>query len=257
MDESRNLFDRFNKQSAIRKLMDEFSHFNSQFSALSLEDDEMLSLIASEVVKGVDIAKRYPTFHRKLLNNADLRQVFLDLLQVLEQEKAPVVVSNKTTGSDLSFLNRQTPQPVFETLEQNNWRLVWQRTTEQLQGIFSSSKLAYRSDPDLFEDPWFTIVKEEVEIEKSLYTIALECTFSGDIENALSAFLNFAMMFGRNIPPSQFPIRATLQWGQYNETVSVSAEGRVKFPDIPFSFIYDNQSQKIRFDLNLALELSR
>jgi hypothetical protein len=164
---------------------------------------------------------------------------------------------SKTTRADLSFLNRQTSRPAFEVLERNHWRFVWQRTMAQLQGIFSPSELAYRADPSLLEDPWFTIVKEEVEIEKSLCAVALECTLSGDTENALSTFLNFAMTFGSNIPLAQLPIRANLQWGQYDETVWVSAEGRVKFPDIPFVCIYDDQSQKIKCDLNLALELSR
>lgn len=258
MDQNRNLFDRFSKQNAIRELMDELSHFDFQFSALSIEDDEMLSLIASEAVKGVDIAKRYPAFHRKLLNNANLRRAFLDLLQMLEQANTPLAaVADQITGVDLSFLNRPTPRPVFEMPGQNTWRVVWQRTVEQLQGIFSPPELAYRADPDLLEDPWFTIVKEEIEIEKSLCAITLECTLSGDMDNALSTFLNFAITFGSPVPAAQLPIRANLAWGQYHETVSVSAEGRVRFPDIPFALIYDDQSQKIKCDLNLALEFSR
>jgi hypothetical protein len=258
MDENSNLSGHFNKQKAIRKLTDEL--FRSNFQTLDgfIEDDEMLSLIVSEVVKGVDIAKRYPAFHHKLLNNANLRSTFLDLLHMLEQTNVPIIaVSNKTTNTDLSFLTRPVSQPVFEMPGQNNWRVVWQRTMAQLQEIFSPSELTYRADPDLLEDPWFTIVKEEVEIEASLCAITLECTLSGDIENALSTYLNFAMTFGSNIPTTHLPIRANLQWGQYNETVLVTAEGRVKFPDISFAFIYDDQSQKIKCDLNLALELSR
>lgn len=252
MDQNRNLSAHFNKQGAIRKLIEELSHFDFQLSDISIEDDEMLSLIANEAVKGVDIAKRYPAFYRRLLNSANLRRTFLDVLQMLEAATA-----DPMPRADLSFLNRPTPPPVVEMSGQDTWRVVWRRTVEQLQGIFSPPELAYRADPDLFEDPWFTIVKEEIEIEKSLCAIALECTLSGDMDNALSTFLNFAITFGSPVPASQFPIRANLAWGQYNETVSVSAEGRVRFPDIPFALIYDDQSQKIKSDLNLALELSR
>lgn len=252
MDQNRNLSAHFNKQGAIRKLIEELSHFDFQLSDISIEDDEMLSLIASEAVKGVDIAKRYPVFYRKLLNSANLRRTFLDVLQMLEPAGADPI-----TRADLSFLNRPTPPPVVEMSGQDTWRVVWQRTMQQLQGIFSPSELAYRADPDLLEDPWFTIVREEVEIEKSLCTIALECTLSGDMDNALSTFLNFAMTLASPMASAQRPLRASLQWGQYHETVSVSAEGRVKFPDIPFALIYDDQSQKIKCDLNLALEFSR
>jgi hypothetical protein len=49
-------------------------------------DEELLSLILDEALKGVDIAARFPNFFQKLLVNTELRKTFLDSLELLEAD---------------------------------------------------------------------------------------------------------------------------------------------------------------------------
>jgi hypothetical protein len=52
----------------------------------------------------------------------------------------------------------------------------------------------------------------------------------------------------------QFPLRASLSWGAYNESVLVAEEGRARFPDILLSDIFDPWEQHVRAGLSLTLE---
>ncbi len=217
-------------------------------------DNEMLSLMINRVLKGEDIAKRYPTFYRKLLGDTDLRQAFLDALESIEAEQAhqqlPMPEPEK---AKLTFLGNQRIRPILELRESHQWRTTWQTTLEQIQAIFSPSKLAYRSVPDLFEDPWFLLLRDEIEVEGSTYAVALECTLA-DIGEALSAYLNLAVTLGTTADKQNFPIQASLHWGDYQESVLITEEGRARFPDISLDKVMDESQQNIKSGLNLIIE---
>ncbi len=168
-----------------------------------------------------------------------------------ENELAALPVKSEP---NLGFLTKSLPHSIVTKLGKNSWRVSWQRTMEQLQAIFSPSRLAYRSDPAFYEDPWLTLLRSEVEVEGVLYTVVLECTFSEADDAALSPFLNIAATFGMASGRSRFPIQSTLQWGTYNRTIRISEEGRARFPDIPFIVIFDNENKNINAGLNLTVE---
>jgi hypothetical protein len=241
-------------QRAIQRLMDDLDAVDGQTLSASVVDNEMLSLIVDEASKGIDIAERYPEFYKKLLDNSNLREAFLDTLESIESSEDKELISSPSKSSKkLSFLKEWEPQATIAKLG-NKWRASWQQRIEQLQSIISLVQLATRSDPMIYEDPWITILRSETEIEKVKYTIFLECTLSKKDEEALSPFLNVAVTLGTDPKPSYFPIRSTLQWGTYEETIDILEEGRAKFPDIPFKLIFDEEIKHINAELRLTIE---
>jgi hypothetical protein len=50
------------------------------------ENSELLSLLVDETLKGVDVKSVYPDGYQQLLDNPELRQIFLDTLAGLEDE---------------------------------------------------------------------------------------------------------------------------------------------------------------------------
>jgi len=239
----------------LRKLADHLSALDRQAgSSLSAESD-MLSLIVSGTLNGENLAERYPAFHQTLLENPELRQAFLDALESVEAERAgeqiPMPGAKQT---ELSFLSAQSVTPVIDIFDKNKWRATWQRTLEQLQAIFSPPELAYRADPSLSEDPWFTLLREEMQVEGNTYDIILDCILSKDNQNSLSTFLNLAVTLGNAPGTAGFPLRATLHWGEYEESILVTEEGRFKFPDIPIASVFDQAEIQLQAGFRLTLE---
>lgn len=244
------------RAKARQKLTADLAGITSDISFISMEEYEMLSLIVDEARRGVDIKTRYSGFYRKLLSNAELRQVFLDTLEAVEAGEegklAPFPVGEKP---DLAFLKKKSNLPESQQAENESWRITLQRTIEQLKNIFSPPQLAYRADANLFDDSWFTVLRDEIELGGSSYSILLECGISKEAEDALSAFLNIAMTLETATPSTGSPIFATLRWGRYNETLTIFEEGRTRFPDIPFSATFDSQNQEITSGLDLVFEI--
>jgi hypothetical protein len=61
--------------------------------------DEILSLLVDEALKGVDVKTRYPDGYQQLLDNHELRQIFLDSLVGLEANDETIdrIVKEKKT----------------------------------------------------------------------------------------------------------------------------------------------------------------
>lgn len=236
---------------ARQKLASDLAGFTSKHLALSLEDNEMLSLLVDEVLQGVDIKTQYPDSYSRLLNNPELRQLFLDILESLEADTESRL-EHLPVGKEpnLAFLKNKEPRPE----SQKPWQVTLQRTIRQLQDIFSPPQLAYRADPSLYEDSWFTLLREDIELGGASYSILLECGLSEETEQALSAALNVAILLESKAAPDS-PLQATLRWGNYTETLTIAGEGRAQFRDIPFSETFDPQNQQIKSNLDLVLEV--
>lgn len=248
-------FDDEKRAKARQKLDSDLAGFTSEHLFLTQEDNEMLSLLIDEALKGVDIKTQYPDSYRGLLSNPELRQMFLDTLESLEAEKEGRLESLPAGEQpNLAFLKDKTPQIESQHSEQTSWQISLKRTIQQLQNIFSPPQMAYRADANLFDDSWFTVLREEIELGGSSYSILLECGISEETDEALSASLNIAMTLESPASPES-PIYATLRWGQYTQTLTIAGEGRARFPDIPFSATFDQQNHEIISDLDLALAI--
>jgi hypothetical protein len=247
-------FDNGKKAKASQKLANHLAGLISERSLLSIEENEVLSLIVDEALKGVDIEIQYPDFYGRLLKNAALRQAFIDTLEMMEAEKegllTPIPSGRKPS---LAFLHKEPRQIDAHQVGMEHWQIRLQRTIQELRNIFSSPKLVYRADANLYDDNWFTVLRDEIELGGSSYAILLECGISKETEEALSASLNLALTLEATTS-SGSPVYATLHWGKYNETITIAEEGYVRFPDIPFSATFDQQSQEINADLDLVLE---
>ncbi len=67
------------------RLQDDLAQFSE--ADITAEDNAMLSLVVDEALQGVDIVKTYPDFYQQLLANAELRQAFLNALEMLEGDQ--------------------------------------------------------------------------------------------------------------------------------------------------------------------------
>jgi hypothetical protein len=253
MDKNYYLLDPIKKQAATWNLINDLSEIDTQASPATEAEREMLSLIIDEIRKSVDISVRYPTFYRKLLNNANLRQTFIDVLESIEEENEYASWPEFARPS-LAFLSNQKPKSIVERFGKNQWRVTLQQSIEQLQAIFSPPELAYRSDPSLYEDPWLTLLRGEIEVAGCLYTILLECSLAEEIDDALALSLNIAVTLEAATDLPQTPLYATLQWGSYDESLPISEEGRTRFPYVSLPAILDEDQQKVKADLYLILE---
>jgi hypothetical protein len=255
MNEETDRFDPSQKPDALKKLADHLSALGAQDDSTFIMESDMLSLIVSGTLNGEDISRRYPAFFGKLLENAGLRQAFLDALESVEAERAGELIPMPgVSRASLDFLTHQPASPIIENFDKQKWRAIWQRSLEQIQSIFSPPELAYRADPSLSEDPWFTLLREEMVAEGITYDVVLDCTLSNDKEDTLSPYLSLAVTLTGPAERVGFPLRASLQWGEYQESVLISDEGRVKFPDVPIAAVFDQTGSQPQSGFSLMLE---
>jgi hypothetical protein len=68
----------------------------------SEDDFELLSLIVDEAAQGVDIARRFPAFRARMMGNADLREAFLETLELLVDSRAGRLRPLPVTAADFT-----------------------------------------------------------------------------------------------------------------------------------------------------------
>lgn len=233
----------------IRRLAHDMLEMNVNSQPALEADWDLLSMMVEEAAAGVDIMKQHPAFYRALLIDTDLRQAFLDALESLEA----------AAGQDEAFFTAMfaasgPSQPGFVSRFIAKQHLTFQRTIEQLQVIFFPPHLAYRADPNIFEEPLFVLLREEFETEGCVYAIALRGAPSDVDHEALSLFLDVAVTPLEAVNPPPFPVQSSLHWGVYYATVLVLQEGQVRFPDISYKKIFADNGQSIQAGLTLSLE---
>lgn len=243
------------RPDALTRLVEYLSALNTQGGTEITTEGEMLSLIVSGALNGEDISRQYPTFYKKLLENPKLRVAFLDALELIEAERAgelaPMPGGFQT---ELTFLKAEPSAPLVEFLTAQKWRASWGKTLEQLRAIFSPPELAYRADPSLTEDPWFTLLREEMQTKDVTYDVMLDCTLSAENEEALSTSINLAVTLGSHEKDAGFPLRANLSWGDYHQSILINDEGRFNFPDVPMASVFDPTDSQPKAGFRLILE---
>jgi hypothetical protein len=242
------------KSAALKRLTEHLTALMEEGGAISPMESDMLSLIVSGTLNGENLAQRYPDFFKKMLENAELRQAFLDALEIIEAERAGELTPMPAPETRLDFLTSQPPAPKMTVMDEERWSILWQRPLEQLQAIFSPPELAYRTEQSLIEEPWFTLLRDEVTVSESTYTIVLDCAAAEDEENTLAVHVSLAVTPGASRKPAKFPLRAKLAWGDYQQNVLIPEEGRMRFPNIPFGMIFDPALENLRAGLSLTLE---
>jgi hypothetical protein len=255
MSDQSNRLDSSRKPTALRTLLDQLVSLNTGNEPALAKEVDMLSLIVDGALNGENIAQRYPMFYQKLLENAGLRQAFLEALESVEAERFGALLPIPGGPStSLDFLTRQRSEAVIETGQQNGWRATWQRTLEQLQAIFSPPEVAYRASQADVTDPWFTLLRDEMTAAGVTYDILLDCTLSTEHDASLAAFLTLAVTLGNTGTLARFPLRANLEWGHYQGSALVTEEGRFPLPDIPVDSVFDETGSQLQAGFSLSLE---
>lgn len=221
------------------------------------ENAAVLSLIVSEVLNGVDIAERYPALFRRVLEDEELRQAFLDALEAMESGRQEAQPPLDTPQHTLDFLKAAAPQPSIEYASPAKWRMVWQQTIDQLESLFfpaSAPQPAYRSIDDL-EDPWFTLFRSDVEVAQAQLSVALEAIWMADPSDTLRVEVAVGFTPDPGEPAAQLPdLSARLTWGQYEEAVTITRRGRATFPRLPLNLVRDESTQRFTASLHFTLE---
>lgn len=221
-------------------------------SVISSESETMLSVVANDALKGIDIQKHYPAFYQQLLENAALREAFLDIMEMSQEFESDIPLPHPQPELPPEFLSQVSPRPVLE-LSADKWRATWQQTAGQLSAILLAHgpQLAYRQD-DLWDDPWFVLFRSKLEFQTFKLDVYLEATQLGESPDELQLALNAAVLAQ---PANEAPaLMARLQWGQYDQQVHVDQKGRAAFPPIPLAGLLDEQSASFAHDLRLTLE---
>lgn len=237
-------FDNAKNTQARQKLASDLAGLASESLSLSSKEIDMLSFMVEESLNGVNLENRYPDFYKKLFSNAALRQAFIDMLEMMDAAKtqllAPLPLGAKPS---LAFLKKQTI-PLRR-------KITLQKSIQELQQLFSPPQQAYRAEANLFEDNWFTLLRDEIQLGNTTYSVILECGLSQETEDALAATLGIAMSLEAASTPGP-SIIATLRWGKYRETITLTGEGRLHFPDVPLNATLEPE---ITSGLELVLEL--
>ena len=237
------------RDEAVRQLLEDLVEIGVHNRPALDADWDLLSIMVEDARDGVNIRKRHPSFYRSLLNDAELRQAFLDALESLEIEAG----SDEAAFSRL-FAAGRLPRDGFLSQSVRTYQLTFERTIAQLQAVFFPPRLAYRAGMGLFEEPLLVLLREEIEIECGVYAVALRCTPSADDDEALSLFMDVAVTPLSVVSSQPFPVQFELMWGVYHATVPVLQEGRVRFPDIFYREIFAEDGQSIKVGLTLNLE---
>jgi hypothetical protein len=227
-------------------------------SPLELDGDEyMLSLVVSDALDGVDIARQYPDFFRQMLVDDELRQAFLDSLEILEKSRSGTLEPLPGPPSaDLSFLKR-APQPRIALTESGLWSVEWRQTIETLQALLFSSGAGaspvYRSG-DIYGEPYFTLLNSEVEIGGAKLAVVLEAEQPIDRPNELVPELSLLALSAEQPATGPLPLlRARLRWGPYANEIRPPVNGQASFAAVPMDSVLNADHTRVGAPLELLL----
>lgn len=217
---------------------------------ISDDDEEMLSLVIDDFTKGVDIRERYPAFFERLLENVYLRTAFLEILELVAEEAAESPETAFDIVPNLEFLTHSSSEPKIIFLE-SGWQVVWQLTANYLTSLFSPRIGEPVRSGDLLEDPWFILIRSDLEIDRLIFQVILEATQNIDHPDKLNLQLS---VFNAAVETADLPpLEATLSWINYRRQILLTSSGLSRFPEIALQEILDPETGEISGDIALSL----
>lgn len=223
------------------------------------EESNMLSLVVGDALQGINIARKYPIFFQRMLENQALLEDFLDTFDLLQQTQTESLAPLPGPISrDLSFLRQRPPvNPDVQSFPSQGWRVTWQQTMNALQDLFFpptlSPNLVTRRGLSLSldEDDWFTLIRQELMVGDTQWTMVLEGKPIDESEVSLSVDISMIPMEDKDVTPD---LVATLRWGAYEDKVEISSRGRATFSPIPLPLVLDESTQSVKADLHITVE---
>ena len=219
--------------------------------AMSEDDEEMLSLVIDDFSKGVDIRSRYPIFFDRLLENPRLRTAFLDTLEIIAQAGSGEPDPVGATSTNLDFLASQLPKPTIE-LTADSWRAAWQLDALTLRRLFSPLAGELVRGDDLLEDPWFVLVRSEMQVAGLRLLVNLEA--AQDIDEPGTLNLQLAVFETDPASPPAPALEASISWNAYQHTIPLREIGPTQFPAVAIEDVMDPRSGAFTGDIHLLLQ---
>lgn len=275
LDELRRALGEGQKLPGLERLLDSLSGSEEAGSAArgakyeSNEDETMLAVIISAAYDGVDIARRYPAFFKRMLVDAELRAAFLDGLEAMDSGVNVADVLPLPPSEDLSFLNqnsrarRQRAQtPAFAT---SHWRLSARDIADLfsflLPGFPSAPLVAepaatYRSGDDFLEDDTVTLLRGRVAGAHFELDVTLEATRPAAHPGELHLALWVVPVDEAARHSQDITLLAQIKWGEYDEQVEISGDGLYTLPPRKLNDVVE-QLDAAAGDLHIVLQHKR
>lgn len=230
-------------------------HLTEPEQPITVEEEDMLSLVVNDALQGVDIIKQYPAFYQKLLTNDELRQTFLDALDLLEKSQSGNLAPlPQSSISDLAFLKSNTSQTSsIEYSTSEKWRITWQLLQEQLSSLFMPIMLSdsvYRSNYGDLDDTRIFLLRSQVDIEHTSLDVFLEAVRPIEEANNLHLYLSLASSSEIPLPT----VQAHFYWGALHQTAIIDQYNYAHFQPFPLKAVFDEETQTFYTDLQLTLE---
>lgn len=216
------------------------------------EFGKLLSHIIHDTLQGVVISRRYPAFFERLITDLELRETFLDTLEILELNcSGKLEPLPGEPDSDLSFLYKQPAQPEIHLADSGSWRVVWRQTADQIDTLFTSyqsktPKAPCRDVADWLDDDRIVLLRDEMAIGEEHYHILLEAIQS----EAQPEHLNISLLI-RKVPYTLVALEAYVKWGSYEKSLTLDTYNLGRFTAIPLTAVLDQSGRKVIGDLHL------
>jgi hypothetical protein len=232
-------------QKAIRDLMEDLNLFGCSSGDENDAANESIDLMVDQAIHGVDIRNRFPTFYKKLLQNKQLRQQFIDAITTLVPSSTQFIDPYKgSTQFNFSFLksnlNKITDWPVFIT-----------QSCGQLMKIFFAVEPEFRSAADPGAEPSYTLLRKDFILSGITYTVIIDSILAEEEADTLNASLSLTAE--NTEQESIFPVQVSLRWGEYSTELSIDQEGKHPLPAIPLALVLNDDLSKVKSDLFLTL----
>lgn len=245
MKENEFPFDERQLEDGLNRLIEDLKKLNTSETEVTENDQNSLSLIVDEALKGVDIRKRYPTFYDHLLRSGALRSLFIECILDLKETPAfAELCSFPVTHADLGFLHKGSAAPQSA---KTDWKVTLERTAEQLMPIFFAPQANTRGTLNTLE-PFYTLLRSEFMLDQTTYSLIIEGAWHDRRDDALILFINLATSHG-----DFHPLHALLKWGDYTSEMTLNSEGRVRIEDLPFKAVFNENLEKIAANMQLTL----
>jgi hypothetical protein len=220
-------------------------------------DELMLSLVVSDALAGEDIARLYPAFFRQMLVDEELREAFLDTLDILEKSRSgQLELLPGEPSADLSFLS-QAPRSESAQADGAHWRFFWRQTIEALQAILFSAGAGaspvYRQD-DIYGHPYFTLLNSEADAPGLKLAVLLEAEQPLDRPDELTPLLTVLLMSPYDEGRRPLTLAAHLRWGGYERRLRLRANSQATFDSLPMDEVLNTAHSQVIAALELALE---
>ncbi|MPL97675.1 hypothetical protein SDC9_43867 [bioreactor metagenome] len=204
------------------------------------ENDDALSLMVDETLKGGDIRKEFPSFYHTLTKNAVLRQSFIDAITL--------DASEIKTDLKISRLIKQLLNTLSGLSESQTKK--WQLSIPDLSAIFfPQQKLVYRGPSDY--STHYNLLNKKIELHPVIYSLLLEGALS-DEPDKFSLDVDLAISENADPSASALPVELEISWGNYSQHLIIKNEGVTTVTEIPLSaFLSGNLGQ-----VTAAMELS-